>query len=130
VYVSQLLRPEVAQALRNLAARNPRWFPPDLRRQFALDRWASSPAVRRRWLAFGLDQLEVLLALFREPIEVPVSRVVWERSIRLMADFNLKSYDAVHVATAREHRLRHFVTADREFRSVRSLRLWLTRDDS
>ena len=40
-----------------------------------------------------------------------------------MARHNLKSYDAIHLTTAREHRLQRFAASDRELQDIRSPRI-------
>jgi predicted nucleic acid-binding protein len=130
VYFSHLVRLEIAEALKNLAVRRPPQLPAPIRQQYVLDRWTSDAAIRRRWLRFGFSQLEILLTKFQAVVEVPLSLTACARTQRLMADYGMRSYDALHAATARELRLRHFVTTDRGFIAVKALHLWLVRDDA
>ncbi len=81
-------------------------------------------------MTFGLRQFGALLSLFIDVIEVPISHTIWIRSVGLMRSHDFKSYDAIHLATARNNRLKTFVTADREFTRYEGLRVWLARDNS
>lgn len=127
VYFSYLLRLEIAQALKNVATR-PRQLPESLRLQFRLAQWATESAVRRRWMRFGFSQFDSLMATFQDVREIPLSLAACMQSRRIMSDYDLKSYDALHIATVRELRLRDFAATDREFRTVSGLKLWLIRD--
>lgn len=53
VYFSQLLRLEIAQALRNVATRMPAQLSAHLRQQFRLDHWSIREDVRRGWMTYG-----------------------------------------------------------------------------
>jgi predicted nucleic acid-binding protein len=127
IYFAPLARLEIANALRLLASDHRRRLPVDLRQQFQLDQWATARAVRLRWLRFGLRQLDALLSHF-EFVEIQSDALTWAQGIPVIARHNLKSYDAFHIATARAHGLRHFATTDRDFRGIRSPRIWLIRD--
>ena len=128
VYCSDLLRLEIANALRNLVLRRPAQLAEPVRQRYQLTRWAADSAVRRRWMRFGCSQLAGRLGSFEAVVELPLSTAIWERSVRLMAAYDLKSNDALHVATALTHRLKHFATTDREFEGINGLQLWLIRD--
>jgi predicted nucleic acid-binding protein len=79
-------------------------------------------------MRFGFSQFDRLMGTFQDVTEVPLSLTACIQSRRIMDDYDLKSYDALHVATARALRLRNFATTDREFRVVTGLRLCLIRD--
>ncbi|HEY7060014.1 MAG TPA: type II toxin-antitoxin system VapC family toxin [Chloroflexota bacterium] len=128
IYYSQLLPLEVVEAIKNLVVRRPAQLPEHLRRRYRLDDWESDRVVRQRWLAFGIRQFDAFLDQFDRVVELPLHETIWRRSIRLMSQYKLRSYDAVHLATAKEHNLRHFATVDRWFAAVTSPRIWLTRD--
>jgi predicted nucleic acid-binding protein len=128
VYFSQLLRLEIAQALRNVATRSPAQLSVHLRQQFQLDPWSAREDVRRGWMTYGRGQLEAFIQQFVEVIELPFDRATWEHSIDLMCRYQLKSYDAVHVARAEQYGLQHVATTDREYLVVQSPRIWLIRD--
>jgi predicted nucleic acid-binding protein len=130
VYFSQLLRLEIAEALKNLAVRRPPQLPTGERQRYRLDDWETDTQARRRWMAFGVTQFRGFLGQFGDIIELPLDESTWQRSVQIMVRDGLRSYDAMHVATAREHGLRHFATVDRWFAGLRSPRVWLTRDPS
>lgn len=127
IYFAQLLRLELANALRLLAMDSRRQLPLDLRQQFQLDQWATDHVARQRWLRFGMGQLEAFLGHF-EAVEIIADSETWKRGVQVMARQNLKSYDAFHVAAAQANGVRHLATTDRDFRGVRSPRIWLVRD--
>ncbi len=132
IYFSTLLHLEFANAMRKLARprrRQPPRLPPATWQQFHLDRWATDEPVRHEWLRFGREQLEAFLAQFVEAVELPVRPGTWAQAATLMGQYDWKSYDAAHVATATENGLRDFATADREFEPLQGVQLWLARDD-
>ncbi len=126
VYFSQLLRLELAEAIRRLATKQS--LPVDLRNDFHLDTWGTNLFVRQRWMDFGIRQFDDLLDRFAETFELPIRPRTWRSSLSAMVDSQLRAYDAIHVATAREYRIRHLATADRDYRNVSDLRIWLTQD--
>jgi predicted nucleic acid-binding protein len=128
VYFSQLLPLEVAEAVKNLAVRRPAQLTEDVRRLYRMDHWDADRRVRQRWMAFGIRQFVAFLDQFAQVTELPLDEAIWRRSIRLMTQYRLRSYDALHLATARDHRLQHLATVDRWFADIRSPRVWLTRD--
>jgi predicted nucleic acid-binding protein len=75
----------------------------------------------------GLEQLESLLRQFGAALAIPLQRSTWTASLDVMAR-QLRSHDAVHVATARAVGVRDFVTVDDHPRRVPDLRVWLMRD--
>ncbi len=130
VYFSQVLRLELAEAVRRLAADPKRAarLPPDLRREYQLGQWGTNLFVRQRWMDFGVQQLDALLDRFAEAFELPFRPKVWRSSLAVIVDHQLRSLDAIHVATAREYRIRHLATTDDDFSRVTDLRVWLLRD--
>ncbi len=60
---------------------------------------------------------------------LPFGRSTWLASTRVMANEQLRSHDAVHAATAREHGLLSLATADEHFLKLRDLDIWMIRDD-
>jgi predicted nucleic acid-binding protein len=128
VYFSQLLRLEIAQALKNVATRKPAQLSEPLRQQFQLHDWNTREDVRRRWMTHGQGQLEAFIGQFVEVVELPLDRVTWDRSIDLMCRYPFKSYDAAHVATAIQYSVQHLATTDREYLVVQNPRIWLIRD--
>lgn len=85
-------------------------------------------AVRQQWMSAGMQKFESFLNRFDEVAEFPFHGEIWEQSVEIMARHQLKSLDAVHVATARAYGLRHFATLDDDFNHVQDLRVWLIRD--
>ena len=130
IYFSPMLRLEVAQTLRNLVVRRPSQLSDQIRQDYGLAQWETSDEIRQTWYHFGRSQLEAFLDQFRETVEIPLHLRVHTLADcqTLMVRYNLKSYDALHLAIANEQGINHFVTADREFRSVSAPRVWLTRD--
>lgn len=105
-------------------------FPEALRRAFRLDRWDTDAQVRARWMVHGVQRFEALIARFATVTEVEFSIPIWRASIDIMAQTNLRSHDAIHVATARAAAVRDFATVDAHFRRVSDLNVRLIRDPS
>lgn len=129
VYFSQILRLELSEAIRRLAA-SPDRLPPDIRHAHQLEAWDTNLLVRQSWMDFGVQQFEALVDRFAEAFELPFRLRTWQRSIDVIVDHRLRSLDALHVATAREYRLRHLATTDGDFKRVADLRVWLIQDVS
>lgn len=127
VYFSELVRFEYAQAIRNLATRR-NLLPAAQREQFNLDRWEGDLFVRTHWLSYADAKLNMLIDQFAGSYEGPFQRDLWNRILSLMAYYDLKSYDAVHLATAQHHGIAHFATCDRHFAAINGLSLFLVRD--
>ena len=123
VHFSQILWLELSQVLTHLP--HDPGLALDLRRAYRLDRWERNVAVRERWLATGLQWFNDLIARFDRVTEAPFSRAIWEASLDIMAQHQLRSHDAIHVATARAVGIRDFATLDGHFRRVPDLHLWL-----
>jgi predicted nucleic acid-binding protein len=77
---------------------------------------------------FIVDELDLLLRQFAEVFELPFNQRIWLRSVEIMADRQLRSHDAIHLATAYENRLPCFATTDDEFLKVPDLDIRLIRD--
>jgi predicted nucleic acid-binding protein len=127
VYFSQLVRVELLQALRRLATTQHN-ISPAMRARYRLDQWGSDATVRRAWIELGTAGFEALLSRFRAAIELPWSVNSWRDSMELMIRHGLQAYDAVHVATAQEWRLRALAAVDDDYRRVPTLDCWLIRD--
>ncbi len=126
-YFSSILRVELSEVVRKLAT-IPGRVPEHVRRQYRLDDWERDRTVRREWLDAGVREFELLLGSFVEYYELPFRRSIWLRSVEIMADRQLRSHDAIHLATAYETRLRTFVTTDDEFLKIPDLDIRLIRD--
>jgi len=69
------------------------------------------------------------LRQFEEAFELPLQGATWARAVEVMERYDLKSYDAIHIATAQERGLLDCATMDRDFEAIHALTLWLARDD-
>jgi len=127
VYFSQLLRLELAEAIRRLATKTED-LPADLRRDYQLDAWGTDFLVRQRWMDFGVRQFDDLLDRFAEAFELPIKTRTWRSGVSAMVDHQLRAYDAIHLATAREYHIGHLATADRDDRKIADLHVWLIQD--
>jgi predicted nucleic acid-binding protein len=127
VYFSQILRLELTEAIRKLAT-IPGRAPADLYARFRLKEWERDASVRRQWLRFGVQQFDALLERFALVYELPFRQSIWLRSVEIMADRQLRSHDAIHLATAYENRLTCFATTDDEFLKVPDLDVRLIRN--
>ena len=94
----------------------------DVRRTYRLHRW-HDPLVREAYLQAMLRTLENLLAQF-EWHEVALTETIRRDATRLMAEYNLRSYDAVYLASARAVGVADFASLDRGYRRVDGLQLW------
>ncbi len=127
IYFSQLLLLELSETIKWLATK-PDELPDSVRSQHWLDDWETSVVVRRQWMNFGVAQLEAFLERFEETFELPLRKSTWLSSVGIMAEEQMRSYDALHVATGREARFRDLATTDRHFRKIDDLTIWLTLD--
>jgi predicted nucleic acid-binding protein len=60
--------------------------------------------------------------------ELPFRQSIWLRSVEIMADRQVRSHDAIHLATAYENRLTRVATTDDEFLKAPDLDIRLIRD--
>jgi len=130
-YVSffPILRVEYVQALANIGRHLRRGTGVDieLQRRFRLRRWERDVGVRRDWLRSGVNEFDLWLARFDRLAELPLSTTAWRTSLTIMADHQLLSNDALHVATAWEHGIYDFATFDAGFERLEragDLTLW------
>lgn len=131
VVYSELMRLEFANAVAELARSTRRRgeLPEEIVKEFALDRWSTDPAVRSHWLQFGMTELDSLLGSFYVDEEIPIDDLVIGNALEMMVEHDLRSYDAVHVATARLQSVRHLATCDGGFQSAAPLtKVVLVRD--
>lgn len=117
IYFSQLLRVELLQALRKIGT-DPNGLRESVRRKNRLQHWGRIESVRENWLRFGLSQFDTFLIQFRAAYELAMTPEIVASAVGLMARHNLKSNDAVHLATARAAGVTQIVTLDRDFSSV------------
>lgn len=127
VHFSTILPIEISQALFRMGA-NPIRLSPDVRSQFLLDRWEHDFLTRHRWMAYGIDKFNEFQRGFAHVYEYPLSLDTWRRSVSIMSHYQLRSIDAIHVATAQTIGVRDFVTCDAGFRRVDGLNVILIRD--
>jgi predicted nucleic acid-binding protein len=128
VYFSQVLRLELAQVVQKFATK-PEALPTETRADFALDDWASDFLVRHRWMTTAIEQFDAYLAQFADVYEVPLRPRILRAAVGIMALEGLKAHDAAHLATARDLRLGHLATCERDFRNITNPRVWLIRED-
>jgi len=114
IYFSKFLRIEFLQALVSVA-NDPGRLPQSTRRTYKLHRWGDLPDARRIWFDHGLIALEEFLFSFEAFIEVDFDSQMTTTASKLMAEYQLKSYDALHLATALSINATDFVTADADF---------------
>jgi predicted nucleic acid-binding protein len=84
--------------------------------------------VREQWMTHNVSRLHTLLTKFNEVLEIPITLSIWESSVQVMAQENLDSQDAIHVATARFLQLTNLATTDADLRRLKDFRVWLIRD--
>lgn len=126
VYFSQILRLEIAEAVRKLATRAQ--LPEDLRDEYQLQSSATDPLIRQQWMACRMSQFALLIGKFHEVSELPFRIRMWHRSVQIMARYALGSHDAVHVATALLNGVDVFATADHHCVCVETLDILLIHD--
>jgi predicted nucleic acid-binding protein len=126
VYMSQMLRIELLQAMRALAT-VPESLPGSIRRQFRLSHWGNDLEVRDAWMQTGLAQFEDWSNQFSEVYELSVDLPAWEQVAALMTRYHLNSYDALHAATAIEAGISTLATLDRDFSRVTRLNVEVIR---
>jgi predicted nucleic acid-binding protein len=126
VYFSRLVRIEVAQILKKYATKN--LAPPSLQQTFELDRFSQDFMIRQRWLNFGMGQFDTLMHTFSRAYELPIHKQTCQHGEKIMAQYNLDSNDAIHVATALRNDLKHLATIDGDYTRVGELNVILVRD--
>ncbi|MGI8553108.1 MAG: type II toxin-antitoxin system VapC family toxin [Dehalococcoidia bacterium] len=93
-----------------------------MRAEFRLDRWEES-AVRRRYVEWFVELLTQLLSDF-EWVEISLTPEVRSAATAYMAQYNLGSQDAIHLASAVGEGVHDLASFDRQFRRVGNLFLW------
>jgi len=123
VVYSELVRLEFANAVAEIARSDRRRaeLPEEMVKEYDLENWSRDQAVRSRWLQFGMGELDSLLGSFYVDEEVPMDDLVLGNALDMMIEHNLRSYDAVHVATARLQSVRHLATCDGAFQNAAPL---------
>jgi len=127
VYFSQVVRLDLARALRRLATK-PDKLAANTRDEYQLDQWGSNPMVRQRWLSRGVRRFQAFLDQFGEVVEIPLTTHVWLQSVDLMAFEALDGSDALHLASARAIGVGDFATTDDDFRRITYPVVHLIRD--
>lgn len=125
IYFSELVRLEVAHVIRRIATTSA--APQHLNAHYRLSRFNSDSMVRQEWMQFGLTEFESLLQTFFVVYEVPYHRAVWQQAFSLMSLYNLRSYDAAHIATALITRVSDFASVDSDYTRVSGLRIHIIR---
>lgn len=114
IYFSTLLRAELLQSFVAIG-NNPRSLTQATRRLYRLQHWGRDEAVRQTWLNTGLQQFESFLNQFTAVNEIILDAETIASSTEVMARFQLKSYDAIHVASAVVAGVRDIATVDIDF---------------
>jgi predicted nucleic acid-binding protein len=127
VYFSQLLRIECIHAIRAVGT-NPKLVSEMTRRRYRLAHWGDDLGVRQRWMADGIARVEELLSEFDRVFEAPHDLNIWLLSVEIMCRYQIKSYDATHVATAIHLGIADFASVDGDFMRVDALNVTLIRD--
>jgi predicted nucleic acid-binding protein len=120
VYFSQLLRAELLQTMRAIGT-DPLSLTPAMRRRYQLHRWGDRPVARRAWLRYGMQQFEAFISQFYEANEVALDQAIVDDALDIMANYQIASYDAIHVATACAVGVAHLAAVDADFERVRPL---------
>ncbi|CAN5647161.1 hypothetical protein BH23CHL2_BH23CHL2_03760 [soil metagenome] len=116
----------IANELANSATR--RHLPRETINAYDLSDWDTDSEVRRRWMATVSENLDRLLDQFAYYVEVPINSEIWPLSIDAMVQHQLRSYDTLHVATARYFGITKTATCDRHFAEVDDLEVAIIRD--
>lgn len=125
IYFAQLLRLEVAHVVRRIAATNV--VPLHLQQEYQLSQFNTNFMIRQQWMRFGIGEFETLLRTFYVVYELPYRRQIWRQALEMMSLYNLKSYDAAHVATALRAGLHDFATVDGDYSRVSGLQIHIIR---
>lgn len=96
LYVSSLTWLELANAVTREGFRGA--LPSIVQQQYRLSNWQDA-SVRRTYIEAMLSNLDTLLAQF-DWVEIPLAPGVRILATTLMADFGLRSQDAIHLASA------------------------------
>jgi predicted nucleic acid-binding protein len=121
LYVSPLSWTEFAHVIRTQQFRD--GLSTAWQQQYGLARWAQEPAVRPRYLAALVGQLEALLDQIGWA-EVAITSDVRRRALQYVYQYNLRSQDAVHLACVAEAGVVDLASFDEGFRRVDNLSLW------
>ena len=73
-------------------------------------------------------RVEELLSEFNQVFEAPHDLSIWALSVEIMCRYQIKSYDATHVATAMRLGIADFASVDGDFAKVDMLNVSLIRD--
>lgn len=117
IYFSQILRMELLQALRKIGT-DPRGMRGSVRREYRLQHWGRLESVREHWLRYGLAEFDRFLRQFRAAYEVAMTTDIVAEAVIGMARYNLKSNDAIHLATARSIGVEQLATLDADFAGI------------
>lgn len=97
-------------------------LPSEVQQRFRLDRW-QHPIVREGYLQFFLQSVGTLLDQFTYD-EVALTSEIRTATLQYIAAHALRSYDAVHLATAVSAGVYDFASFDETFRRVDGLHVW------
>lgn len=114
VCFSTLLRIEFLHALVGIA-NDPGQLIESTRRKARLHRWGDFPEARREWLSHWSRELDALITIFDSYREISFDSALIPAIGDLMAELQLKSYDATHLASALAVGADTFATLDSDF---------------
>lgn len=129
VIFSVIMRYEYAHIAYELGSpASRRFLPQKTVMDYGLNNWNSDPGVRNRWMMTVEENLERLLSQFAYYAEAPIRAEAWPLSLDIMIQNDLRSYDALHVATARYFGIDDFASCDRHFAVIDGLNVMIVRD--
>jgi predicted nucleic acid-binding protein len=120
IVYSSILKVEYLNTWRKFIERG--LLPPEPSGQLQLN--LGVPGERPHWFRVAERLLTRFLAQFPRR-EVRVNRRVLKSMVSLMGTFNLRSLDAIQVASALDVHCRDIVSLDDDFKRVNEIRLWL-----
>jgi predicted nucleic acid-binding protein len=120
VVYSAILRPEYLNAWRTLIQKG--YLPSEPAPQMRMELGALQ-GERLHWLRIADRLLRQFLSDFYQK-EVRLNRRVLNRMVDIMGRHNLKSYDAIHIASASDVGCRDIASFDSDFRRIDGIRLW------
>ncbi len=112
LYVSPLSWTEFAHVIRTQSFRD--GLSPQWQQHYGLAQWTQDPAVRQTYLTALLGQFETLLDQFGWA-EVVITSDVRRRALQYIAQYNLHSQDAMHLACATEAGVMDLASFDQGF---------------
>jgi predicted nucleic acid-binding protein len=130
VVFSVIARYEFAHIARALASPDDRRkLPETIVSAYDLGEWDGKTEVRRRWISAAQANLERLLNQFAYFVEVPIRNAMWPDTLEVIINHRFRSYDALHIATARYFEVEDLATCDRHFADIDGLNVMVIRNE-